>query len=163
MKPKYLRRVAVASLLVVAAAGAAGTAAQANGGYAPGRTIRLVEAHTTAQPKFVDVDGDKATSLGDLAIVKDGLNREDGTPAGDFVQVCTLVTLGPAQPLPLTSGYECTGTIHLANGTITQQGSFTPTLPDQLDAISGGTGAYQAARGEIETQAEADRITIRLR
>jgi hypothetical protein len=74
-----------------------------------------------------------------------------------------VVTLGAAQPLQLTSTYECTGTIHLANGTITQQGTFTPLKPDQLDAVSGGTGAYQAARGEIETQAEADRITIRLR
>ena len=163
MNPKYLRRVAVASLLVVAAAGAAGTAAHANGGYDPGRTIRLVEAHTTAQPQFVDVDGDKATSVGDVAIVKDGLDREDGSHAGDFVQVCTLVTLGAAQPLPLTSAYECSGTIHLQNGTLTQQGSFTPLQPDQHDAISGGTGAYQAARGQVETQAEADRITIRLR
>ena len=159
MKKLFL---AAAGALVLALT-AVGTAAHANGGYDPGRTIRLVEAHTTAQPKFVDVDGDKATSLGDVAIVKDGLNREDGTPAGDFTQVCALVTLGTTQPLPLTSTYECSGTIHLANGTITQQGSFTPLQPDQLDAISGGTGAYQAARGEIETQAEADRITIRLR
>jgi hypothetical protein len=162
MQTKTLRRLAVASLLAVAAAGAA-TTAHANGGYEPGRTIRLVEAHTTAQPQFVDVDGDKATSVGDVAIVKDGLDRENGTPAGDFTQVCTLVTLGTTQPVPLTSTYECSGTIHLANGTITQQGSFTPLTSDQLDAISGGTGAYQAARGEIETQAEADRITIRLR
>ena len=162
MKPKHLRRAAVASLLVVAAAGAA-TTAHANGGYDPGRTIRLVEAHTTAQPRFVDVDGDKATSAGDVAIVKDGLDREDGSHAGDFTQVCTLVALGTSPPLPLTSAYECSGTIHLQNGTLTQQGSFTPLKPDQLDAISGGTGAYSAARGEIETQAEADRITIRLR
>jgi hypothetical protein len=159
MKPKYLRRLAVASLLAVAAAGAAATA-HANGGYEPGRTIRLVEAHTQAHPQFVDVDGDKALSAGDLEIVKDGLNREDGTHAGDFTQVCTVVA---AIGGPLTSIYECSGTISLPNGTIAQQGSFVPAEPDQLDAISGGTGAYRTARGEIETQAEADRITIRLR
>ena len=159
MKKTFL---AAGGALVLALAGA-GTAAHADGGYAPGKAIRLVEAHTTAQPQFVDVDGDKATSVGDLAIVKDGLNREDGSHAGDFAQVCTLVTLGASPPLALTSTYECSGTIHLANGTITQQGSFAPLVPDQLDAISGGTGAYQTARGEIETQAEADRITIRLR
>ena len=159
MQPKYLRRVAVASLLAVVAAGAA-TTAHANGGYDAGRTIRLVEGHGTAQPQFVDVDGDKALSAGDVEIVKDGLDREDGSHAGDFTQVCTVVTVTGG---PLTSTYECSGTIHLPNGTITQQGSFVPLKPDQLDAISGGTGAYQAARGEIETQAEADRITIRLR
>jgi hypothetical protein len=160
MKTKHLRRVAVASLLVVAAAGAAGTVAHANGGYDYGRTIRLVEAHTEGQPQFVDVDGDKALSAGDLEIVKDGLNREDGTRAGDFTQVCTVVAVTGG---PLTSIYECSGTITLPNGTITQQGSFVPAEPDQLDAISGGTGAYRTARGEIETQALADRITIRLR
>jgi hypothetical protein len=156
MKKKLL---AAGGALALALAGA-GTAAHANGGYDPGRTIRLVEAHTTAKPDFVDVDGDKATSVGDVAIVKDGLNREDGSHAGDFNQVCTLVAVVGG---PLTSIYECSGTIHLADGTITQQGSFVPAEPDQADAISGGTGAYRSARGEIETQAEADRITIRLR
>ena len=150
---------AAGGTLALALAGA-GTAAHASGGYDPGRTIRLVEAHTTAKPDFVDVDGDKALSIGDMAIVKDDLNREDGTHAGDFSQVCTVVTVTGG---PLTSTYECSGTIHLQNGTITQQGSFVPLEPDQLDAISGGTGAYRTARGEIDTQAEADRITIRLR
>jgi hypothetical protein len=138
---------------------AAGTTAHANGGYAPGKTIRLVEAHATAQPQFVDVDGN-GPSVGDVVVVKDGLNREDGSHAGDFNQVCTLVTPAGGPP---SSTYECTATIHLQNGTITQQGSFVPLAPDQAGAISGGTGAYQTARGEIETQAEADRITIRLR
>jgi hypothetical protein len=150
---------AAGGALVLVLAGA-GTAAHANGGYDPGgRTIRLVEAHATAEPVFVDV-GQKGLSVGDLAIVGDDLNREDGTHAGDFSQVCTVVS---ASGGPFTSTYECSGTIHLPNGTITQQGSFVPHDPDQLDAISGGTGAYQSARGEIETQAVADRITIRLR
>jgi hypothetical protein len=162
MKTKSLRRVALASLLVVAAAGAA-TSAHANGGSEYARTIRLVEAHTDGQPKIVDVDGDKALSVGDVAVIKDDLNREDGSRAGDFNQVCTVVTLGTTAPVPLTSTYECTGTFHLANGSISQQGTFVPLKADQADAISGGTGAYQTARGEIETQAIADRITVRLR
>ena len=150
---------AAGAALALALAGA-GTAAHANGGYDQGgRTLRLVEAHSTAEPVFVDL-GDKGLSVGDLAIVRDDLNREDGTHAGDFSQVCTVLTVVGG---PLSSTYECNGTIHLQNGTITQQGSFVPLKPDQVDAISGGTGAYQTARGEIETQAEADRVTIRLR
>jgi hypothetical protein len=152
------RFLAAGGALALALAGA-GTAAHANGGYDQGRTIRLVEAHDTEDPVFVDV-GDKGPSVGDVAIVKDGLNREDGTRAGEFSQVCTVVAVAGS---PLTSTYECSGTIHLPDGTITQQGSFVPLKPDQLDAISGGTGAYRTARGDIETQAKADRITIRLR
>jgi hypothetical protein len=155
-----MKKILAAGALALAVAGA-GTTAYADGGGrdAGARTIRLVEAHPDADPIFVDL-GAKGPSIGDVAIAKDGLNREDGTHAGDFDQVCTLVTLNGG---PLTSTYECSGTIHLPNGTLTQQGSFTPLDPDQLDAISGGTGAYRAARGEIETQAEADHITIRLR
>lgn len=154
-----MKKILAGGALALALA-AAGTTAYADGGYGPaGKTIRLVEAHTTAQPDVVDL-GAKGASVGDVVIVKDDLNREDGTHAGDFSQVCTLVTVNGGL---FTSTYECSGTIHLPNGTITQQGSFLPLEPDQLVAISGGTGAYRTARGEVETQAEADRLTIRLR
>ena len=154
-----MKKILAAGALALAVAGA-GTTAYANGGYDHGgRTIRLVEAHTAADPIYVDV-GAKGPSIGDTVVVTDGLDREDGTHAGDFDQVCTLVTVTGGL---FTSTYECTGTIHLQDGTITQQGTFVPLTADQVDAVSGGTGAYQAARGEIETQAEADRMTIHLR
>jgi hypothetical protein len=154
MTRKSLRRAAAGGVLALAVA-ASGTA------FAHGPdhdTIRLVEAHTSGQPDFIDA-GDPGPSLGDVAIFKDGLNRENGTPAGSFREVCTLVTFAGNR---FTSDYECSGTVALDGGTITLQGSFTPAKPVQVNAISGGTGAYRAARGEIETQAEADRITIRL-
>ena len=155
MTRRSLRRAAAGGALALAVA-ASGTAFAHGDDY--GATIRLVEAHTTAQPLFVDA-GDPGPSAGDVAIVNDGLNRPDGTPAGEFHQVCTLVTFAGNR---FTSGYECTGTIALKGGTIALQGSFTPTKPAQLDAISGGTGAFRTARGEVETRAEADDIIVRL-
>jgi hypothetical protein len=155
MTRRSLRRAAAVGALALVAA-ASGTAFAHGDDY--GATIRLAEAHPDAQPVFADT-GKPGPSVGDIAVFNDGLNREDGTPAGEFHETCVLVTLADS---PITSGYECSGTIALKTGTITLQGSFTPAKPDQLDAISGGTGAFRTARGEVETQAIADRITIRL-
>jgi hypothetical protein len=155
MTPKSLRRGAAAGALALAVA-ASGTAFAHGDDY--GATIRLAEAHPDAQPIFVDT-GKPGPTVGDIAVFNDGLNRPDGTPAGEFHQVCTLVTLADS---PITSAFECSGTIALKGGTITVQGSFTPAKPVQLDAISGGTGAFRTARGEVETQALADSLVIRL-
>jgi hypothetical protein len=150
------RRAALAGALVLAATALAGTASAHNGG--PDHTIKLVEASANAQPIFVDT-GKPGPSIGDQVIVKDGLNRLDGARAGDFTQVCTLMTLGTS---PLDSGYECTGSIALANGTITLQGPFNPSLAEQSAAVTGGTGEFRAARGELSIRAEDDRITVHL-
>ena len=155
MTRKSLRRAAAGGALALAVA-ASGTAFAHDDDY--GATLPLLEADPDAQPLFVDA-GAPGPSAGDVAIFNDGLNRPDGTPAGEFHQVCTLVTFAGNR---FTSGYECTGTIALKAGTITLQGSFTPARPDQVDAISGGTGAFRTARGEIETQAVADNVIVRL-
>jgi hypothetical protein len=155
MTKQSLRRAAAGGALALALA-ATGTAFAHGDDY--GATIRLVEADPHAQPVFIDA-GDPGPSLGDVAIFTDGLNRPDGSPAGDFRETCTLVTFAGNR---FTSGYECTGTIALKGGTITVQGSFSPVKPDQLNAISGGTGAFRTARGEVETQAVADNIVVKL-
>jgi hypothetical protein len=155
MTMKSLRRAAAGGALALALA-ATGTAFAHGDDH--GSTIRLVEADPNAQPVFVDA-GAPGPSLGDVAIFTGGLNRADGTPAGDLHQLCTLVTFTGNR---FTSGYECTGTIALEGGTITLQGSFSPARPDQVDAVSGGTGAFRTARGEVETQAVADNVVVRL-
>jgi hypothetical protein len=155
MTKQSLRRAAAGGALALALA-ATGTAFAHGDDY--GATIRLTEADPNAQPVFIDA-GDAGPSLGDVAIFNAGLNRPDGTPAGEFHETCTLVTFGGNR---FTSGYECSGTIALKGGTITVQGSFSPVKPDQLNAISGGTGAFRTARGEVETQAVADNIVVKL-
>ena len=42
------------------------------------------------------------------------------------------------------------------------EGPFTPSQPESVAAITGGTGAYRTARGEIVVRAEADQIIVRL-
>ena len=151
---------ALAAILAVTALAFAGTAsAHDNDGHdGHGKTIRLTEAHPDLKPTFVDT-GDPGPSVGDIVIARDGVNRESGAPAGTFSQVCTLVELGSN---PFTGTYECSGSIALKDGTITMQGPFVPAQPEGTAAITGGTGAYRGARGEIVVRAEADQILVKL-
>ena len=156
-----MSRKTIGAALAVAALALAGTAsadttAKSHGSH--DRTIRLVEAHKDLQPVFVDT-GKPGPSVGDLAIHSDAVLREDGSPAGTFRQVCTLTDLVGG---PFTSTFECTGSITLKDGTIAMEGPFTPSQAENVAAITGGTGRYSTARGEIAVRAEADDIVVKM-
>ena len=159
--PRITLRRAAGVVLATAAVAACGTAyaddspAKSN---ANGKTIRLLEESKTIQPTFVDT-GAPGLSPGDLVVVRDGVLRADGTPAGTFNQVCTLVK--PAGN-PFTSEYECIGSLALEDGTITMQGPFVPAKAEQTAAVTGGTGEYRTARGEVAVRSEADEIVVQL-
>ena len=42
------------------------------------------------------------------------------------------------------------------------EGPFTPSAAENIAAITGGTGRYTTARGEIAVRAEADQIIVKL-
>jgi hypothetical protein len=161
-KPKRL----LWSLLAIAALALAGTAyaatpdsnAKSGDWHGRDRTIRLVEATAVPQPTFVDV-GKPGPSAGDIVVITDGLKRQDGTKAGVMRQSCTLVEVGTN---PLTSTYECASSFALDEGTIIAQGPFVPAVPEQTQAVTGGTGAFKTAQGEVSIRAEDDQITIAL-
>ena len=162
--PRITLRRASGAVLAIAAMAIGGTAyadAPANSHAANGhhdRTIRLLEASETAKPTFVDT-GDPGLSPGDIVVVRDGVLRENRAPAGTFNQVCTLVK--PAGN-PFTSEYECTGSLALENGTVTMQGPFVPAKAEQSAAVTGGTGEFRTARGEVVVRSEADEIVVEL-
>jgi hypothetical protein len=146
---------AVAALALAGTASAATTAEKSHG---HDKTIRLVEAQKELQPTFVDT-GKPGPSVGDLAIARDDVLRENGSPAGVLRQTCTLVDL---ESSPRASTFECAGSIALKDGTITMEGPFVPAAPEQAAGITGGTGAYKTARGEVVVRAEADEIIVKL-
>ena len=150
-----MSRMHLGAALAVAALALAGTASADTGGHA--KTISLVEADKTLQPTFVDT-GKPGPSAGDMAVIHDGVLR-NGAPAGSYNQVCTVAALGSS---PFTSESECVGSITLKDGTITMAGPFVPAKAEQSAAITGGTGAYRTARGEVVVRAEADEIVVKL-
>ncbi len=154
-----MSRMHIGAALAVAALALAGTASADTGAKSHGhdRTIALTQADTTLQPTFVDT-GKPGPSAGDLAVIHDGV-KLNGAPAGSYNQVCTLAALGGS---PFTSEFECVGSITLKDGTITMAGPFVPAKAEQSAAITGGTGQYRTARGEVVIRAEADQIIVKL-
>jgi hypothetical protein len=157
-----LRR-ACGAVLAIAAVAAGGTAYADSPGKShtwnpPSETIRLLEATETLQPEFADT-GAPGLSPGDLVVIRDGVLRPGGAPAGTFNQVCTLVKVVGG---PLTSEYECTGSLALEDGTITLAGPFNPAKAEQKAAVTGGTDRYRTARGEIAVRSEDDELLVKL-
>jgi hypothetical protein len=122
------------------------------------RTIHLREASATPKLTVVDL-GAPGLSIGDHVITTDGVVRPDGSPAGSTEQVCTVVE--PKASL-FASTFDCTGSFQLGQSEIVVQGAFVPTAAESSFAVTGGTGAFASARGEVTLATEADDITIDL-
>jgi hypothetical protein len=106
--------------------------------------------------------GDRFSVFGD--VVRDGVR----VGAGGYECVTLLFTPGPdpsAEPRALTD--QCTGTLALSAGQITVQGLVDRTgTPPITIAITGGTGAYRTAHGEVQTsgpnEAGDEPLTLKL-
>ena len=145
-------------VVAVTLAGGAYAAPQTSDRTAAKRTIHLREASPTPKLKVVDI-GDPGVSAGDHVVTVDGVLDEHGDRAGSMSQVCTI--LSPGENV-FTSTYDCSGSFDLADGSITVQGTFVPTAESSTLAITGGTGRFAKARGEVVLATEADTITIDL-
>jgi hypothetical protein len=143
----------VLPVLAVAALGFAGAASA----HDHERTIHLVES-PHLQLSVVDANATGA-SAGDQIAVRDVVRRLDGGPTAPLREQCMLIDAGKGI---FDSTYECTGSIELPEGTILFGGPFTPNLPDQAQAVTGGTGVYRAAAGQADIRAEDDQIVVHL-
>lgn len=90
-------------------------------------------------------NGDAEVNLGDRSVFTHALSL-DGQEVGFDAGVCTVVRLEGGEPYIV-----CTVSMNLPDGTM----AFQTLLKDQMPpppfyaAITGGTGAYRGARGEM--------------
>ena len=81
-------------------------------------------------------------SVGDLLpFSNEVFDAADGHPMGKSTGVCTRTVVG--------SEWDCGWTLSLPDGQITVQGPFFDSSNSVL-AITGGTGRYADARGEMD-------------
>jgi hypothetical protein len=124
--------------------------------------IRLVAK--TVVDEFVDLPPKREPNAGDLAVFSDDVYW-NGNKVGFLDGTCTFTRVRA------TAGrFNCTATLTLPKGQITVQGAIR--IPFQEDfpgpfyvAITGGTGAYDEARGQVRvrTISEAEeRLTVML-
>jgi hypothetical protein len=160
------RATPIATLALAAAATAAGPAIVADASAAPAKRQVLNFYATPLQFKLLDIADIGMFSLGDEAVFSDNLlTGPGGKRVGFDGGVCTVIIVDDA-----TAGsgtLHCVITTSLKGGTITTQGfnkvkNLAPS-GTELSAITGGTGRYQAARGQLRvTFLPAGKANIKL-
>lgn len=104
--------------------------------------ITVVERATS--DKYID-NKPKGDSRGDLLAFGNSVYDKTNTKkVGRDQGSCIRTVVGKS--------WECSFTTLLANGSLTVEGPFYDRRPSVL-AITGGTGAYSHARGEMQLQA----------
>jgi hypothetical protein len=104
-----------------------------------------IDVITAPEPKDV--------SVGDQFIVRSTLFHK-GTAVGEESNICAITRGEPDKPVTL----YCSGVDTLPAGQIAWQGSIDygpdglPTADPYFLAITGGTGKYRTAHGEIQVQ-----------
>jgi hypothetical protein len=106
------------------------------------RTIRLLDkfADDEENVTFVDV-GDQGESIGDYFVFDDVVFNPAGTQRrGRDTGNCLTVGEGVL---------ECEVTFHLSGGSIRAEGTFEEAEGQGVAAVTGGTGAYKTAHGQV--------------
>jgi Allene oxide cyclase barrel like domain len=121
------------------------------GGHGHGKTFTLNAVQTADQ--FLDLGGTGLTS-GDQSIFATAVSR-DGHPEGVAGGSCTITTVDSST----TFTASCQATARLRGGMITTQALVTfgeGLQPPFTLAITGGTGQYRGAAGEVEVRQISD-------
>jgi hypothetical protein len=95
---------------------------------------------------FVDL-GDPGPSIGDRLVFSNPLFDTDNRLIGRDGAECVIVRIDPTEPPERQQVVQCTISVQLADGQLTVQGLAQGT--ENYFAVTGGTGAYRKARGEV--------------
>jgi hypothetical protein len=138
---------------VIATALVAGVVAMAVGGISlaraggSDRTMTLTEKQVSAT--FVNISHTQQGAPGDEAIFRSVVTNSSGKKIGSSSVICTIVFGGKLQ---------CNGIYQLPGGTLTGtalvQQTQNSTAPVHV-AITGGTGRYDAVRGQATSTPES--------
>ena len=136
------------TMTAVVAAGAVCAGATGANAAAAGRHITVVE-HAVSDT-VVDT-GPKGDSVGDLLTFANPVfNRANTKRVGHDNGSCIRTVVGKA--------WQCSWTTRLPHGSLVVEGPFYDERDSTL-AITGGTGAYSQARGEMHLHARNKRGT----
>lgn len=124
---------AAAALTITVVSRGAGTSGSG------GRVIHVIEHATSDATTDTGPAGDSAGDI--LTFANEVFDASNTTKVGSDQGYCIRVVAG--------ASYECNYTTFLARGQIVVEGPFYDTADSTL-AITGGTGAYRNARGQLE-------------
>jgi allene oxide cyclase len=154
--PKSLTSLPCWRLLAVVAIAAAGLVTAGPAGADP-QEIKVTEHATTDAVTDTGASGDSAGDI--LTFANEVFDADDKNKIGTDQGMCFRTVPGKA--------WECTWTLVLEQGQLTVEGPFHDT-GDSVFAITGGTGKFAEARGEmvlspIGTEGKAYTFTYKLK
>jgi hypothetical protein len=134
--------IAVMALVVGAVSPALGSSSQGAASRSSDQTIRVIAMFTEFDPN-IDV-GAPGFSLGDEVVFSGNLLR-NGKQVGRVGVVCTFVSTANADRVEA----QCPTTSILPGGQITTQGTIVNRSLNFTLPITGGSGQYQGAGGQV--------------
>jgi len=134
--------VAVVALVVGPVTPASGSSNDASASRSARQTIRLTAVFTVFDAN-IDV-GAPGFSLGDMVVFSGNLQRQ-GQQVGRIGVVCTFVSTANADRVEA----QCPTTAILPDGQITTQGTIVNRSLNFTLPITGGSGRYQGAGGQV--------------
>jgi hypothetical protein len=147
LHPRARRRTALSALVLAAIAGAAlfavlaGSASATRGHASAGATVHVIEHAVTDTVVHSGGGADKNGNT--LTFHNKVYDTADKNKVGTDQGFCMRIVPGTA------GSWECFWTTFLAGGQITVEGPFYDKANSIL-AITGGTGAYRNARGQMQ-------------
>jgi len=144
------RLVLTACVAGLIAAAIGGVSLARAGSSSQGRTIRVTEVDSGG--KFISISHTEKGAPGDEFIFSANL-RQHGHKVGTLNAICTLM---------LHSKLQCQGTFKLFGGTISGSALLPANQPNGSTghiAITGGTGTFRGASGEVLSTSISDNVS----
>jgi hypothetical protein len=139
---RKLRIGAAAALALTAVSGTVAAQALSDDGSSKDREVLRITAKAVQQ-QFID-EGPAGFSQGDRFVFANDLYRH-GQKVGEDGGACTVTRVDATG----IATFQCLGSNSLPGGHITAQGLTNSQDTREVLAITGGTGRYKAARGEV--------------
>jgi len=130
------------SMRLLLAAGTVAAAIATGPAGAEPREMKMTEHATTDAVTDTGASGDSAGDI--LTFANEVFDADDKNKIGSDQGICFRTVVGKA--------WECFWTLNLDDGQITVEGPFNDT-GDSVLAVTGGTGAYAGAQGEMALSA----------
>ena len=145
MKKIRSSAVVVSMLLLAFSLAPSGASAQSNANKPAWKVLHFFE-RGEGDIAFID-SGAPGPSIGDRLVFSNPIFDTDGQRIGRDGADCVIVRIDATEPPARQQVVQCTISVQLADGQITVQGLAQGT--ENYFAVTGGTGAYREARGEV--------------
>jgi hypothetical protein len=133
------------SMLLTFTMAPAAASAQPEEHQRPSKVLHFFE-RSEGDISFVDA-APPGPSIGDRLVFSAAIFDTGGQRIGRDGADCVIVRIDPTEPPARQQIVQCTISVQLPDGQITVQGLAQGT--ENYFAITGGTGAYRTARGEV--------------